>query len=128
MAEPVSDQQDADGREAQPREDHQHRAGPSHRPCALEQLPGLHPTFRQDGLRDHPADDQANIGWARAVIADLQPFGADGSYLNFAGFGEERDALVQKSYQGNYARLQAIKAHYDPHNLFQHNLNIRPAA
>lgn len=83
--------------------------------------------FSVESNWDNAADDEANIQWARTVAAAMQQFGPDGVYLNFAGFGENRDALVEKSYQGNYARLRAIKSQYDPHNLFQHNLNIRPA-
>jgi FAD/FMN-containing dehydrogenase/predicted ester cyclase len=74
---------------------------------------------------DDPADDAANIAWTREVHGDVQRFSHSGSYLNFPGFGEEGEALVRASYGGNYARLQAIKAKYDPENFFRHNLNIR---
>jgi FAD/FMN-containing dehydrogenase len=53
-------------------------------------------------------------------------FGVGGAYLNFAGFGEEKDALVRASYGGNFERLAAIKAKYDPANVFRMNNNIRP--
>jgi hypothetical protein len=38
--------------------------------------------------------------------------------------GEDR---IKASYGGNYARLAAIKAKYDPDNLFRVNQNIKPA-
>ncbi|HEY2161467.1 MAG TPA: BBE domain-containing protein [Solirubrobacteraceae bacterium] len=39
--------------------------------------------------------------------------------------GEDR---VRASYRGNYDRLAAIKAEYDPENVFRVNQNIKPAA
>ena len=76
---------------------------------------------------DDPAADEANIAWAREVYRDAQRFSPGGAYLNFPGFGEEGAALVRSSYGGNYDRLAAVKAKYDPNNLFRVNLNIAPA-
>jgi FAD/FMN-containing dehydrogenase len=77
---------------------------------------------------DDPAADDDNVGWAREVFADMQRrFPTTGAYLNFPGFGEEGEALLQRSYKDNFRRLQAIKATYDPDNLFRSNLNIAPA-
>jgi FAD/FMN-containing dehydrogenase len=41
---------------------------------------------------------------------------------------EEGQPRVEATYGPNYARLQAIKAKYDPDNLFRVNQNIAPAA
>jgi FAD/FMN-containing dehydrogenase len=76
---------------------------------------------------EHPEGDTANIGWARKLLAELEPHSAGGMYLNFPGFLEEGEKLVRASYGENYARLVALKTQYDPHNLFRRNQNIKPA-
>ena len=58
----------------------------------------------------------------------MQPFSKGGSYLNFPGFGEEKEAMLRASYGANYDRLVALKTRYDPDNLFRMNLNIAPRA
>ena len=77
---------------------------------------------------DHPADDAANIRWLREFIADMAPFSDGGRYLNFAGFQEEGDAMMRAAFGPQYQRLAALKAKYDPANLFRLNQNVRPAA
>lgn len=74
-----------------------------------------------------PADDAANIAWLRAMIADLEPYSDGSRYLNFPGFLEEGDTMMRDSFGANYARLAALKAKYDPTNLFRLNQNIKPA-
>jgi FAD/FMN-containing dehydrogenase len=41
---------------------------------------------------------------------------------------EEGEDRIRATYRGNYARLSAVKAKYDPGNFFHVNQNIRPAA
>jgi hypothetical protein len=75
----------------------------------------------------NPADNDANIAWAREAWAGMREFASDGVYLNFPGFGEEKEALLKAAYGPNYNRLRALKAKYDPTNLFRMNVNIPPA-
>ena len=75
-----------------------------------------------------PADNEANIAWARESLASMRRFASRGIYLNFPGFGEEQEELVRAAYGPNYTRLRALKARYDPTNLFRANLNIPPSS
>jgi hypothetical protein len=82
-----------------------------------------------DSVWADPADDEANIGWTRKVWEETRHYSQEGRlYLNFAGHGEDGESLVKDAYGKTYTRLAAIKAKYDPDNLFRFNQNIRPAA
>ena len=81
-----------------------------------------------DGTWDQTADDEANIAWARASWAATEQYSSGGLYLNFPGLGEDGEALLRAGYGANYDRLTAVKAKYDPMNLFRMNLNIPPKA
>jgi FAD/FMN-containing dehydrogenase len=74
-----------------------------------------------------PQETEVNIAWARAAHASMQRFSSSGVYLNFPGFGEEKEDLARTAYGANYERLADLKARYDPTNLFRMNHNIRPA-
>ncbi|WP_394327980.1 FAD-binding oxidoreductase [Halogranum amylolyticum] len=76
---------------------------------------------------DDPADDEANVEWARTLWAEMQPYSPGGLYINFPGFGEEGDDLVRAAYGDNYERLADVKARYDPENLFRSNQNVEPS-
>jgi FAD/FMN-containing dehydrogenase len=82
--------------------------------------------FTAEASWDDPAATDENIAWARASLAAMHGFSKGGSYLNFAGFGEEKEAMLRASYGANYDRLVALKTTYDPGNLFRMNLNIPP--
>ncbi len=74
---------------------------------------------------DDPADDARNVAWARGLFTDMRRFSTGGMYLNFPGLAEEGDALLRESFGSSYARLQQVKARYDPENLFRSTFNIR---
>jgi hypothetical protein len=71
-----------------------------------------------------PSDDAKNIAWVRALFAELRPFMTPGVYVNFMS-GDEQDR-VPEAYRERWDRLVAIKTHYDPHNFFRLNQNVRP--
>jgi len=77
---------------------------------------------------DDPALTDDAIGWGRAFWDAIGDHSTGGMYLNFAGLGEENEALVRAGHGANYERLAALKATYDPTNLFRMNLNISAAS
>jgi FAD/FMN-containing dehydrogenase len=74
-----------------------------------------------------PEQTDAAISWGRGFWDAIGRHSTGGLYLNFPGLGEEKEALVKAGYGDNYERLAALKAKYDPTNLFRMNLNIAPA-
>jgi FAD/FMN-containing dehydrogenase len=78
------------------------------------------------GMWEDPADDAANIAWARAFRDDLAEFSTGAVYLNF--IGDEGEARLRAGYgPGSYERLAEVKAEWDPDNLFRAGGNVPPA-
>ena len=77
------------------------------------------------GMWHDPADNEANIRWVREFAEAMRPYSAPGGYINFMD-GDDQGRIAA-TYGENYARLAAIKAKYDPQNLFHVNQNIKPA-
>jgi hypothetical protein len=76
---------------------------------------------------DDPGAAEENIAWVRDCIEDVRPLSTGAAYLNFPGFFEEGEQLLRASYgEANYEKLVALKARYDPTNLFRLNGNIPP--
>ena len=82
--------------------------------------------FSVDSIWDNHQDSEQVITWSRKVIASMQPYSSGGTYVNFAGFGEEGEKQVRSAYGPNYERLVALKDKDDPTNLFRLNQNIQP--
>jgi FAD/FMN-containing dehydrogenase len=70
-------------------------------------------------------DAERYTSWTHDFFAAMQPFTERAVYVN--GLGTEGEERVREAYGPNYPRLAAIKAKYDPTNLFRSNQNIRPA-
>jgi FAD/FMN-containing dehydrogenase len=73
-----------------------------------------------------PGQDAECVQWARDFFNKTAPHATGGVYVNF--MPEDETDRTQGAYGANYGRLAAIKAKYDPGNLFRMNQNIEPAA
>ena len=72
-----------------------------------------------------PAESDANIAWTKGLWEAMRPYLAEAVYVNY--LGDEGPERVRDAYGvEKYARLGALKARYDPANLFRSNQNIRP--
>jgi berberine-like enzyme len=88
-----------------------------------------------------PKEEAANLEWVRAFYRDIfaDTGGApvpgdacDGALINHPDT-DLADPTLNTSgtawptiyYQGNYPRLQRVKARWDPRNVFHHTLSIR---
>ncbi len=71
-----------------------------------------------------PAHDELEVAAGRAFGGAMEPF-ASGAYVN--ALGEEGAAAVARAYGPEHIRrLGAVKASYDPDNVFHLNHNIQP--
>jgi FAD/FMN-containing dehydrogenase len=76
---------------------------------------------------ESPADDERAIEWTRGVCADVRPWATGATYLNFVG-DEGEDRIVGGFGRENYDRLAAVKAEFDPDDVFHLHHPIRPRA
>jgi FAD/FMN-containing dehydrogenase len=70
--------------------------------------------------------DEEHISWGRRGREAMGPWATGGTYLNF--IGDEGPDRVRAAFGPAYDRLAAVKAAWDPENLFHGNQNIVPAA
>jgi FAD/FMN-containing dehydrogenase len=77
------------------------------------------------GQWHEPGATDDEIAWVRETFSALEPHLSGGAYSNFMGDDDARAATV--AYGSTLARLQRIKAIYDPDNVFRLNQNIEPA-
>jgi FAD/FMN-containing dehydrogenase len=73
-----------------------------------------------------PADTERSVAWTRDAFERLQPYAAEGAYLNFVE--QEGDRQVRASFGAEtYERLVQLKDRLDPANRFSLNQNIVPS-
>ncbi len=71
-----------------------------------------------------PGGEEVAIRWTRELFAATAPHATGGVYVTF--MPEDETDRLAGAYEGNYERLLALKAKYDPGNLFRLNQNLRP--
>jgi FAD/FMN-containing dehydrogenase len=98
-----------------------HRVGPTDTPWGYRKANWASVMV---GVDSDPATADDLRTWAVDYWEALHPFSSGGAYVNM--MMEEGQERVQASYGENYPRLAAVKAAYDPGNLFHVNQNIRP--
>jgi len=77
---------------------------------------------------DDPADDEAQIRWARESVTSWEPFSLrGGGYLNYSSADETASRIERAFGAERFGRLQAVKRRCDPDNRFRFNANIPPA-
>ncbi|WP_369245569.1 FAD-binding protein [Streptomyces sp. R41] len=98
-------------------------SGPARFPVPFrDALWGVHPF----GIWEDQADDERCVQWVKKVREEVRPWSTGAVYLNFIG-DEGGDRVVAGLGAENLRRLSAVKAEYDPDNVFRFNHNIRPA-
>ena len=75
------------------------------------------------GIGPDPSTAGELSDWARDYWEAIHPHTLGGAYVNF--MMDEGEDRIRATYGENYDRLAAIKAEYDPSNLFRINQNIR---
>jgi FAD/FMN-containing dehydrogenase len=80
------------------------------------------------GVWEDPADDDAQIAWARRAAETLRPASLTGAgYANYASADETGERIRAGFGDERFARLARAKRRYDPDNVFRFNNNIPPA-
>jgi FAD/FMN-containing dehydrogenase len=72
-----------------------------------------------DTFWTEPALDDTAIGWARSTWDAMKPFSTGGVYVNFSGLDDEARQLRNAVLGPSEARLETIRASYDPDGLFE---------
>ncbi|MFJ8767190.1 FAD-binding oxidoreductase [Streptomyces clavifer] len=78
------------------------------------------------GIWGTAAEDEQGKAWVREVRAAVRPWAGGAVYLNFIG-REGQERVVAGFGEENYERLAAVKARYDPGNVFHLNHNVKPS-
>jgi hypothetical protein len=67
----------------------------------------------------------AETAWAREFLTALEPHRA-GVYVNFLDSDDDTSRVREAYGDDTYRRLAAVKATYDPENVFHNNKNVPP--
>jgi FAD/FMN-containing dehydrogenase len=75
---------------------------------------------------DDEAERDELVAWSRGFFEAMRPHCRGTFNPNFTADDEAPDVVARAYGPDKYARLQAVKARYDPENLFRLNQNITP--
>jgi FAD/FMN-containing dehydrogenase len=81
--------------------------------------------FNAIGQWTDASQSAAHTRWVRSLWTTLEPHLKGCAYVNHLA-ADDPPEKVRASYGENYSRLRALKATYDPKNLFRVNANIAP--
>ena len=81
--------------------------------------------FAAGGWRPDTPDGERHRAWVRCAWESIRPHSTGSNYVNWQT-ADEDETRVLEAYGDNLERLTAIKAAYDPGNLFRVNQNIPP--
>jgi FAD/FMN-containing dehydrogenase len=81
--------------------------------------------FDAIGQWANAGESAVHTAWVRALWSKLEPHLQGSAYVNHLA-ADDRPEKVRASFGTNYGRLRALKAVYDPTNLFRVNANIPP--
>jgi FAD/FMN-containing dehydrogenase len=82
--------------------------------------------FAAAGCWPPGAAAESDREWARTAWEAIRPYSTGGNYVNVQT-ADDDDTRLHAAYRGSLDRLAAVKAAYDPGNLFRVNRNIAPA-
>ncbi|WP_458189356.1 FAD-binding oxidoreductase [Haladaptatus sp. NG-WS-4] len=77
------------------------------------------------GVSSDAGDRQSITDWTRDYWAAVHPYTAGATHVNF--MMDEAGDRIPATFGDNYERLRAVKARYDPENVFHVNQNVEPA-
>lgn len=77
------------------------------------------------GVDPDPDRAAEAAAWAQSYWETTHPYSKGAGYVNF--LMNEGDERIRTTYGANFDRLAAIKARYDPANLFRSTHNVAPA-
>lgn len=97
-------------------------AGPDDSPLAgRDSRFVIHPLM----MWEDPADDEAVMAWGRKFRDEIHGYATGSTYANFTG-NEGQDRVVAAYGRENYDRLAAIKAEWDPEDVFHAPGHVPP--
>jgi FAD/FMN-containing dehydrogenase len=97
------------------------------RPAAIPNAVGSRDTAYSLLAISEPA--QGSRSSRDQMLAAMHPWSTGRTYLNFAGVEDTALDSVRRAYSAqDFARLQELKASYDPRNMFRINFNIPPTS